>query len=65
MMKNNTDKEKNSFIGKWMLIGMTIGIGIGTALDNTSLGIPVGLAIGAGIGAIKWKAELKKRQNDL
>ena len=64
-MKNNTHKEKNSFIGKWMLIGMTIGIGISTALGNTSLGIPVGLAIGEGIGAIKWKAELKKKQNDL
>ena len=65
MMKSKIEKEKNSYIGKWMLFGMTIGIGIGTALGNTSLGIPVGLAIGVAIGAFKWKAELKKRQDDL
>jgi len=64
-MRSNIDKEKNSFIGKWMLVGMTIGIGVGTALDNTSLGIPVGMAIGVAIGAYKWKDELKKRQDDL
>ena len=65
MRKSNSDKEKNSFIGKWMLFGMTVGIGIGAALGNTSLGIPVGLAIGVAIGALRWKAELKKKQNDL
>lgn len=64
-MKNNMDKEKNSFIGKWMLIGMTLGIGVGAAMGNTSLGIPVGMAIGVAIGAFKWKAELKKKQDDL
>lgn len=61
----NSNKEKNSFIGKWMVIGMAIGVGIGAALDNTSLGIPIGMALGVGIGTLKWKAELKKKQDDL
>jgi len=64
-MKNNMEKEKNNFIGKWMVIGMAIGVGIGAATDNIGIGIPVGLAIGVAIGASKWNAELKKKEDDL
>jgi len=64
-MKHRMEKEKNNFIGKWMVIGMAIGVGVGAASGNTGIGIPIGLAIGVAIGASKWKAELKKKQDDL
>jgi hypothetical protein len=42
-------EEEN--IGIWMVIGIVIGVALGSLLDNTGGGIGIGIVVGAAIGA--------------
>ena len=37
-------------VGLWMSIGTALGIGIGSAMDNTGVGFPIGMGLGLAIG---------------
>ena len=42
-------------VGKWIAIGLALGVGLGAAFDNPGTGIALGLALGVAIGAAKSK----------
>ena len=54
-MTNNDQNNKKAVNepGRFIGIGIALGIGIGAALDNMGLGIAIGIALGAAIGSMR------------
>ncbi len=55
------EKPASSLMSIYMCIGMCLGVGCGSAIDNLSIGLCVGLAIGVGLGSYLDSEDKKRR----
>ena len=61
-MANEKDtQDKVQYLPIFMCLGLSVGMAIGAAVGNTSIGMCMGIAAGVGIGAL---LDVKNRKDD-
>lgn len=68
-MKKPSNRRKNriaqdgivsAIVGRWMAIGMCMGIVVGAVVDNVGLWLSVGLCLGVAVGYAKEESKNKE-----
>ncbi len=64
-MNNNKDSDNQiQYLPIGMCLGLSIGMAIGSAMDNISIGMCMGLSIGVGIGSLLDAKKRKEAEDD-
>lgn len=63
MSKNNASENHTQFMPIGMCLGISIGLAIGSAMDNLSAGMCAGLGIGMCVGSLIDAANRKEARN--
>ena len=61
--KNQKEPETISYLPLGMCIGLSIGMGLGAAMNNIPVFMSIGLSVGLGIGAAMDAANKKKEKD--
>ncbi|MGA3015237.1 MAG: hypothetical protein ABSD71_14510 [Bacteroidales bacterium] len=56
--------KKKNFFGKWVVIGLAIGVAIGVATKNIPMGGGIGVLVGFAIGMLAKIKNKKGKTND-
>ena len=60
--KNQKEPETIPYLPLGMCIGLSIGVGLGAAMNNIPVFMSIGLSVGLGIGAAMDAANKKKEK---